>query len=218
MTLVELVVAMATGMVIFGGLTMVVMATMHQTTRTANRVHATQEARLVLQRVVTELHSSCVAVDVAPIQANSDGNSISYIFQTGSGAALTPVVHKVFLSGTVLKMSTYQATSGSTPQWTFSETASSTQTLMTNVAPATSGGSIFTYYSFSGGSISSTPLSVPLTSTSAAKAVQVNIALKVSPPGEPIASPKGPAVVQNSAYLRFSPPSAVTSAANLPCE
>lgn len=218
MTLIELVVATMAGAVIFLGLTMLVVTTMHQSTRTTNRVFATQEARLVLQRVVSELHSSCVAAAVAPIQVGSSGTSFGYVYQTGTGAALTPVVHQVFLSGTTLSMSTYPATSGSTPRWTFSSTASSTRTLMTNVAPVSAGAPIFTYYTFSNGSIASTALPVPLSAENAAKAVQVNIALKVNTRGATVADAKGSAILQNSAYLRFGPPGASNSAANLPCE
>lgn len=218
MTLIELVVATAAGAVVFMGLTMVVIASMHQTTRTTNRVHATQEARQVLQRIVTELHSACVAADVAPIQPNSTGTSISYVYQTGSGAALTPVLHQVTLTGTTLSMSTYQSTSGSTPQWTFSTTPSSTSTLMTNVSAVSGTVPVFSYYAFANGQISSTPLAVPLSATNAAQAVQVNVALKVSPRSAPVADASGAAIVQNSALLRFTPPAANVNAANLPCE
>jgi Tfp pilus assembly protein PilW len=219
-TLIELTVALAAGLVVFAGLTMVLLATMHQSTRTSNRVHATQEARLVLQRIVTDLHSSCVASEVAPIQPNSGENSIAYVYQTGSEAALTPVLHEVTLSGTTLNMLTYPATSGSTPSWTFSTTPSASKTLMNNVAPPATGAPVFTYYAYgSNGAISSTPLAAaPLGTTNAAKTVQVNIALKVNTRNAPNPDVKGGAIVQNQAFLRFSPPSASSTAANLPCE
>lgn len=218
MTLIELLVATASGCVVFLGLTMVVIASMHQTTRITKRVHSTQEARTVLQRVVTELHSACVASEVAPIQAGSNNTSLTYVYQTGSGAALTPVLRNVSLSGTTLSLTTYPATSGSTPQWTFSSTPSSTYTLLTNVSAISGTEPVFNYYAFSNGQISSTPLTVPLSSASAALAVQVNIALKVSPTGSSVVDAKAPGIVQNSALLRFTPPAANTSAVNLPCE
>lgn len=218
-TLIELMTALATGVIVFAGLTLVVMATMHHSTRTQNRVHATQEARLVLQKIVTEMHSACVAAEVAPVQPNSGANAIAYVYQTGSGAALTPVLHEVVLSGTTLNMLTYPATSGSTPSWTFSTTASATRTLMANVAPVSTGAPVFSYYAYgSGGVVSSTPLTTPLSATDAAKTVQVNVALKVNTRTAPNPDPNGGAIVQNQAFLRFSPPSASTTVANLPCE
>jgi Tfp pilus assembly protein PilW len=218
-TLIELMVALTAGIVVFAGLTMVVMATMHQSTRTQNRVHATQEARLVVQKIVTEMHSACVAADVAPVQPNSGANAVAYVYQTGSGAALTPVLHEVVLSGTNLNMLTYPATSGSTPSWTFSTTASATKTLMTNVAPVSTGAPVFSYYAYgSTGAVSTTSLTTPLSATDAAKTVQVNVALKVNTRNAPNPDPNGGAIVQNQAFLRFSPPSASTTVANLPCE
>lgn len=218
-TLIELMMALTAGMIVFAGLTLVVMTTMHQSTRTQNRVHATQEARLVLQRIVTDLHSACVASEVAPVQPKSNANAIAYVYQTGSGAALTPVLHEVTLSGTTLKMNTYPATSGSTPAWTFSTTASATKTLMANVAPVSTGAPIFSYYAYgSGGTLSSTPLTTPLSATDAAKTVQVNMALKVNTRLSPNPDPKGGAIIQNQAFLRFSPPAASTSVSNFPCE
>jgi Tfp pilus assembly protein PilW len=218
-TLIELMTAMAVGMIVFAGLTMVVIATMHHTTRTQNRVHATQEARLTLQQIVAEMHSACVAADVTPIQPESGANSIAYVYQTGSGAALTPVLHEVMLTGTTLKMLTYPSTSGSTPSWTFSETASASETVMTNVAPPATGVPIFSYYAYgSGGTLSSTPLTTPLSATNAAKTVQVNVALKVNTGRAISPDPGGGAVIQNQAYLRFSPPSGSSTTLNLPCE
>src|SRR4051794_10617893 len=91
MTLIELVVAMAAGMVVFLGVTTMVIASLHQETRVTRRVHATQEARTIVHRIVTELHSACVAAEVAPIQKESDGASIGFVYQVGSEATLTPV-------------------------------------------------------------------------------------------------------------------------------
>ena len=124
LTLVELIVAMAAGMIVFAGLTTMVIASLHQSTRVTRRVHATQEARLTVHRIVTELHSSCVAAEVAPIHAKqAAAPRLSFVYQTGSAAALTPVLHKVFLTGTTSNCPTYPSTSGSTPEWTFSTTA-----------------------------------------------------------------------------------------------
>jgi hypothetical protein len=217
-TLVELVVATLAGSVVFLGLTVVVIASMHQTTRISKRVHSTQEARTVLHNIVTELHSSCVAAEVAPIQTGSSGTSITYIYQTGSGAALTPVLHKVSLSGTTLTLTTYPATSGSTPQWTFSSTPSSARTLMGNVSTISGSEPLFTYYKYEKGVIPSTPLATPLSSTNAPLAVQVDVALKVSPLGSTVTDAKAPGIVKDSALLRFSPPAANVNAVNLPCE
>ncbi len=217
-TLAEVVVATMAGTIIFLGLVMVVVASMHQQTRISKRVHATQEARTLVHKIVTELHSSCVASSVAPIQAGSTENSLVYVYQTGSGAALTPVLHKVSLSGTTLSLITYPATGGSTPKWTFSSTPSATQTLLTNVSGVSASEPLFRFYRYKEGAIPATPMPVPLSATEAPFAVQVDIALKVSPTGSTVTDAKAPGIVQDSAVLRFSPPSANVNASNLPCE
>jgi hypothetical protein len=217
-TLIELVIATAAGTVVFLGLTMVVVAAMHQTTRVTKRVHATQEARTLVHEIVTELHSACVSADVAPVQASSTGSSLSFVYKTGSGAALTPVLHRISLSGTTLTLATFNSTTGSTPKWTFSETPVSTRTLLTNVAPISGTIPIFSYYKFESGQIGATSLAVPLSSADAALAVKVNIALKVSPSGSPVVDAKAPGIVQDSALLRFTPPAYNANTINLPCE
>ncbi len=218
MTLIELVVAMAAGMIVFAGITTMVAASLNQSTRVTRRVHATQEARMTVHRVVTELHSACVAAEVAPIQEGSSGTSLSFVYQTGSAATLTPVLHKISLTGTTLSLSTYPSTSGSIPEWKFSSTASSTSTLMTNVSAISASEPIFTYYKYVNGLISSTPLTVPLSEANALAAVQIDIALKVTPPGRTTGAAKLPGIVQDSALLRFTPPGGKSTALNLPCE
>ncbi len=217
-TVVELVIGTLSGMTVFLGLTMVVLGAMHQTNRVSKHVHATQDARTVLQRIVTELHSSCVSADVAPIQEKSSGSSMTFVYQTGSAAALTPVLHQVTLSGGKLTLSTYNSTGGSTPKWTFSTTAASTRTLLTGVSAVSESVPLFRYYKYENGQISSTPLTVPLSSSDAAVAVQVKLALKASPPGSTVADAKAAGIVQDSALLRFTAPAYKSTAINPPCE
>jgi hypothetical protein len=217
-TVIELVVATMAGATVFLGLTMVVIGSMHQVNRVTKHVHATQDARTVLHRIVTELHSSCVSADVAPIQQSSSGSSMKFVYQTGSAAALTPVLHEVTLSSGKLTLSTFESTGGATPKWTFSTTAASTKTLLNGVSAVSGTVPLFRYYKYENGQISSTPLNVPLISTDAAVAVKVNLALKASPPGSTVTDEKAPGIVQDSALLRFSPPAYNPTAINPPCE
>ncbi|MEX2108387.1 MAG: hypothetical protein WD827_05830 [Solirubrobacterales bacterium] len=217
MTLIELLVATLAGVIIFFGLTMIVIAAMHQTTRITNRVHTTQQARSALHRIITELHSSCVAPKVAPVIQGSTGTTLKFIHQTGSAVSPVPVMREISLSGTTLSESTYSVT-GTTPKWTPTTTKLSTQTLRTRVSAISGSIPVFRYYAYSGGQISSTPLAVPLSSADAAKAVQVNVAFKVSAPGSSITDAKAAAHVEDSVLLRFTPPTFSTSASNLPCE
>ena len=128
------------------------------------------------------------------------------------------MLSKISLSGTTLSQSDCAATGGSTPTWTFSGTPASTRQLMTGVNPI-SGSSIFNYYAYSAGQVSSTSLTTPLSSTDAAKTVQVSVAFKASPTTTPIANDANAATaIQDSALLRFTPATFATSANNLPCQ
>lgn len=216
-TLVELLVAISAGTVVFAGLTMVVTGSLHQTTRITDRVHATQEARTAVHRLTVELHSACVAPQIAPVREGSTGSSLSFVHKAGAEVAPKPTLSTVTLSGGTLTQADYAWESGSAPDWTF-ETTPTTRTLLTRVSAPSGSVPVFRYYEYSNGQIATPPLETPLDSENAARAAQVDVAVKVSPPGRPVTDAGGAAIVQDSALLRFTPPSYSTSAVNLPCE
>ncbi len=67
-TLVELLVAMTTGIIVGGALLAVIAVAQHQETQITDRVAADQTGRRVLERIQDELHSSCVGGSEIPIQ------------------------------------------------------------------------------------------------------------------------------------------------------
>ena len=79
-------------MVVFFGLTMMVLASMHDTTRITNRVHSTQNARTALHEMITELHSACVVRFLTPVQAESSGTSLRFIHANGSEVSPKPTL------------------------------------------------------------------------------------------------------------------------------
>ena len=91
MTLVELLVATSAGMTLFLGLTMMVMGSMHQTTRVTNRVHSTAKARTALHKITSELHSSCVARYLTPIQEGATGSELRFVRAYSAEVAPNPV-------------------------------------------------------------------------------------------------------------------------------
>ena len=220
MTLVELIVATTAGMVIFAGLTAMVLASMHNATRVTNRVHATQDARRVVHRITNELHSSCVAQYVVPIQADSTRTKLSFAHAYSSAVAPVPVKTAITLSGTTLTQTEYPVASGSTPAWVFSTTPNATRTILTNVSAYSSTAPVFTYFKVENGALTEIPLTgtAELGTTNSQKVVQVNIALTVTPGKEVFTDVNADANVQSSAYLRFTSPSYATTKTNSPCE
>lgn len=144
-TLVELLVSMAAGLVVVGGLVTVLSVTLQQTTYTFTRVDATERARTMLTHVENELHSGCTVNDVTPIQGgaqssqDSDANDLVFVSAFGTSANPTPVEHKITYNNInhTLTEYNYAVTGGSDPtKWVFATTPSNPngQLLLTNVS------------------------------------------------------------------------------------
>ncbi len=217
-TLVELMVAISVGMVVLLAVTSFIMIALRHSSQISARVDATQRGRTVLFQVMDELHSACIAPQVAPVEAGSTGTSLSFIHQRGSAVAPTPVLSTLDLNEGTLLESVYPSTGGSAPNWTFAGSPSSTRELSTGIGPTAPSTDIFSYYDYSGGQVSSTPLPTPLSAADAARTVQVGVAFTAAPSSTPVVDENGPVGVQDTALLRFSPAPYNESATNLPCQ
>jgi type II secretory pathway pseudopilin PulG len=158
-TLVELVVAMAMGIVVMFALSSIMIAMLHQSQRTFTRVDATRQARVALNNVDNELHSACVDGS-PPVQATSTGTTLKFLSYSGNSASPTPVWHEVTFSGGTLTDYRYAATqnpsyvsTGTGPEWQRGTalTPTASVTLLSNVSQQTSGGSpvpVFQYFRY----------------------------------------------------------------------
>lgn len=216
----ELLVTMFAASIVLSGILAMVQMTTTQTVRVSERVQANQRAKPVLQRLMDELHSSCVAPDVIPVQAGSIGTQLIFWSQTGDEVNPTPNQHVVTVSGGNVTESIYPATGGTPPLWTFSGTPSSTRTLLTNVSNATvDGGTVapFRYYRYAGNQISPTPIPTPLDATTAQQAVLVNVSFAVGSTENGTRDTKNAVTVSDQAVLRLSSASSNGSVVNDPC-
>jgi hypothetical protein len=218
MTLVELLVATAAGVIVMFGITLAVIVTVRETDRVATHIDANQRARLTMTKIIEQLHSACVAPQIAPVREESSGTLLSFWHQAGSGVALTPVLSKISLTGTTLSQSDYPATGGAAPEWTFTTTPSSTVQLMTGVSPISESVPIFRYFSYSNGQVSATPLKVPLEKETSKSVVQVDVAFKAAPMSTPIVDANSQTGIQDAALLRLTPPAYSSTTSNLPCQ
>jgi type II secretory pathway component PulJ len=217
-TLVELMVALMAGMVIISALTMVIMTTVHGTARVTARVEATQRARIALVKLMQELHSACLSPEIAPVKEKSEGNALRFVHQTGSEVQPTPVLSVISYSNGTLKQSDFPYASGTAPNWVFAEQASSTKTLLTKVAPVSPSSSIFSYYRYASGTISTTPQATPLSKTESELTVEVQAALTAEPEKTTVVKNAGSsATVQDAATLRLTPPSFNEGSPSKPC-
>lgn len=217
MTLVELLVATAAGVIVMFGVVTAVVVSMHATGRVTGHVDANQRARITMTKIINQLHSACVAPQISPIQEESSGTSITFLHQTGSAVSPTPVKSTIALAGTTLSQLDYAATGGTAPEWQFSTTPTST-VLMTGVSPLSPSVPLFRYFAYDEGEVSDTPLSTPL-GGDAATVVQVNVAFKTAPMSASIANDAGAETgIQSAALLRLTPPAYGASSSNLPCQ
>jgi type II secretory pathway pseudopilin PulG len=147
-TLIEMVVAMAAGIVVLFALSAVMISVLHQTQRTFTRVDATRQARTALSTIENELHSSCVGAN-NPIQAGSTADSLAFVTFYGTSANPTPVWHQLtFNASAGTLVDTGYNVTGAAPDWVQGTTVLSTNTLLTNAARLTGNTPVFQYYAY----------------------------------------------------------------------
>ena len=215
-TLVELMVGLAAGLTVLAGLVILIMATLNTTTRVSARIHATQEGRIALTRVIDQLHSACIAPKVPPIRSGSSGSELRFVHATGSAVVPVPVLTTITYASGSLTQRDYQWKEGSAPFWIFKTTPSRTALISDRIAPIGSK-PVFSYYGYASGAVSTTPLSTPLSELNASNTIQVTVSFMSEPrSGKP--EQGAAARMQGSASLRLTASSYNPAAPSRPCE
>jgi hypothetical protein len=222
MTLVELLMAIPATIILLSVTLMLFEVTLRGQERVSARVVENQRGRPVMNNIMADLHSACVAPGIAPILEGSDGNNLIFISKSGSAVSPVPDKHVVTFSGGTLSESVYPAISGTAPDWEYSVTPSSTRQLLTGVSNATLGSPpvpvpVFQYFAYVGAQIPATGLTTPLGEDDAAKTVKVFISFDVAPESTPVPQTGLPIGLSNSVVLRLEPASEDSSQVNLPC-
>jgi hypothetical protein len=213
-TLMETLVAMLTGIVVISATFAILEISLKQTSALTDRVSANQRGRIAMEKIVSELHSSCVAVATVPVLAESKGSSLQLISQMGSAAYFTTVTkHRIYLEGEKIVDAAYQSNGGAAPHWTFPNAPTSEQIIVTGVSQ-TGTTPIFRFYKYEGGSLSSTEMTTPLSELEARSVDAVNITFTVAP--ETGDKQAGRSVeLADTVLLRFDPASA--TGVDIPC-
>ncbi len=213
-TLVEMLVTLVTGIVIVLAAFSILDVSLTQSSRIAERVETDQRARLAMEKILLELHSSCVVSVNSAIEPESNATDIKFISQSGSEVYFTTVTkHEVSLSGGKLIDASYVSEPSGSGGWKFHSTPTSTQTLLTNVTQ-TGATPVFQYYRYVGGNLSTTPQEVPLKPEEAENTAEVTVSFTTTATtgeeksGQPVA-------LADTAVLRFDPASAAGN--NEPC-
>ena len=213
-TLVELLVAMAGGLIVCSALFTILDVSLGATTRTASRIDATQRARVALETIGNQMRSACVERNVVPIHKDtSTATQVSYWSYFGKANQVLPEKHTLIFNAAqgTLTDQTYTlnpdpTVSGYAPNWNpATATLTSTETLLTNVAQKGTT-PVFQYFSYTPPNGTVAALTPPLDETESEKTSEVRITLVVKPTGGTGQDTSvTPNTVTNSIVLRLTP-------------
>lgn len=219
-TLVEMLVTMVTGMVVILATLSVLDISISQSSRITERTDADQRGRLAMEKILLELHSSCIADPFTPVQPESTATSLRFISQTGANASFTTVTkHEIELNTATGKLTdaSYVSSPVEGTTMTFPSTPTRTETVLTGVSSSKQEGKtvpVFSYYKYAGGNLSNTEEEVPLIKTDAEATAEVTVSFTVAPSSERTTADRT-VDFTNTAVLRYDPASAGGS--NTPC-
>jgi type II secretory pathway pseudopilin PulG len=219
-TLVELLVAMVSGMVVIIATLSILDISIGQSARITERVDADQRGRLALEKVMLELHSSCIADPFTPVQEGSTATAIGFISQAGGQASFTTVTkHQIKLEGAKLTDASFVSNPLEGTTITFPGSATKTETLLTGVSQSKEAGEkvvpLFKYYKYEGSELAKTEETTPLSKADAAATAEVTVSFTTAPSSGRTQADRT-VDLTNTAVLRYDPASAAGS--NTPCE
>jgi type II secretory pathway pseudopilin PulG len=228
-TLVEMLVAMVSGMVVILATLSILDISISQSARTTERVDANQRGRLAMEKILLDLHSTCTSFRTTPVEEGSGPTKIIFLAQTGAEASFASVIkHVISLTEEGKLIDTYYVSNagGSSINWSFPATPTGTQTLLTGVTQSVDPSSgetipVFRYYRYVEGNLSSTPLPVPLGNNNAEETAEVTVSFTVAPSFtayHATAGTKSDRAVElsDTAVMRYDPASA--TGGNKSCE
>jgi prepilin-type N-terminal cleavage/methylation domain-containing protein len=139
-TLIEVLVASIIAVVVSLAAFSILQLTTEDVSRITERTHVDQTGRVALEKLMLQLHSACVALEVNPIVEKSTAEKIRFVSASGPQAAFATgeiLLHEITYSKTegTLKETVYKNTGPETKEgnYPFSETATSTTKLLTGV-------------------------------------------------------------------------------------
>jgi prepilin-type N-terminal cleavage/methylation domain-containing protein len=161
-TLIELVVALAAGLIVLLALFSILDVSLRHTTAVQDRVQANQIGRIAMTKVVDELHSACISPSFTPVQQGSTETELIFVNGTGGEAVLEKATeHKIVFTENgkngKLTDKIYPSNGGSWPKFLFPTTPTSEVLLASNISKTT-GVPVFSYYKYASASESTEAL------------------------------------------------------------
>jgi hypothetical protein len=188
---------------------MVLIVTLHGNARVDARVEATDNARVVMTRMIEELHSACVRPMATPVKEGSTRNVLIFTHGTyGRTTTGTPAASQT-------ETRTEIAYSESSETLSQRDGSSEPITLLSNVSPISTQEPVFSYWKYNNGSLGRLPLTA--LGNEANEAILVKIAFQARPKSEPVSDAGASTEIRNSATLRLTP-AEYNATRVLPCQ
>jgi hypothetical protein len=246
LTLIELLIGLVVGMVVTLAAFALLEFTTNDVSRITARTHATQVARIQVEKLMLQLHSACVAVTINPILVGSNANELKFITETSPlnpnkepVASLTSVqLHKIIytppsgkVEGLLTEQSWRSTATSISPEFLFAEGEKPTERRLLKGVTRTINAKgeespVFQYYRYYR-ETDTTPLLgqlyptgvAPSTSAEAERIAKVTVGFTVTPEGAEGRFAKGDRsfAIEDSAVLRLAPSSEATASPNEPC-
>ncbi len=242
-SLIELLVAMISGIVVTFALFAVLNITTDQASRLTNYAQATQQGRLAMTKIVDALHSACVTNGFTPIVTGSGESELLFVNAYSEQAVIPKeAFHKQKIvwskAAETLTDYSYPAVKEiSWPNFEYSGTASPSTgvVLARNVTQTETGGKkvpVFQYFAYTAESsesattglstLSTEPLKVPLTEKTAPTAASVLVTFNAGPnEGTTAIGAQGKGVSageQTQVTLSFTVPISNEKVVDAPCQ
>lgn len=204
-TLVELMIGMSIGLVvILGGMT-ILDSVLRISRTTQSRVDSSQRSRTAMEIITRELRSQVCMSATAPALTTATATNVVFYVNLAAVDA-SPERHEISLTGGDIVLRRFVGT-GTPPNMTFPGTATSTRTLLENVAPI--GGTPFLrYYAWQNGNpvLPTTLLPAPLSAANLAKPVKIAVSFRTYPARDFRNTTSGFADMQNAVFVRAADP------------
>jgi type II secretory pathway pseudopilin PulG len=200
-TMVEMVLALAIGIVVILAAYALIDLGVVQSGKVSDRVDAAQRGRQAMDEITSQLRSQVCLDRVTAAVVDGQDSSVTFYAFTDAGP-LVPVKHVIAYDPRTLQLAESDyAGSGTLPNTTFPAAPTSTRTLLTDVVPAT-GAPIFSYYAWSAsGQVAPTlRLSTPLSAADRLRTVRTVVQFSVRPAGRRLSSEL--ATFQDEAFVR----------------
>ncbi|MGH2865104.1 MAG: PilW family protein [Solirubrobacteraceae bacterium] len=237
-TLIEVLVAMISGVIVLGALVLILEVTVNQTARIQETSQANQLGRITMTKILDSLQSACMAHEFTPINEKSTEQKLRFAAAYTQSSAIKyseAAEHEIVFKGETLTEMLYPGISGEEPaKFGYSLSSTRTTQLGANIAPGTNV-PVFRYYSYaksaSGGT--ETPeaalaLIKPSSETSELKATAKEVAAVVItfragvPREELLSSEKKakssvPSELRGQVTFAFAAPASEASVSDSPC-